>query len=259
MNLKYFAGRALSWPSAALLRASWFPLLRTFRLRQNWAYDICRFAGTRKIRTIFDVGANIGQTANFAANFFPHAVIHSFEPVQATFATLRARTKKSPNVHAHRLALGRRTEVVEIALQEDALFNSLAFRRDGSSTAGPTERIQVTTLDEFCAAHHIAQIDILKTDAQAFDLEVLQGAAELVARSAVCFVYTEVGFLDGDKYSTPFVCIDQHLRANGFQLAGFYEQAGVGPRARVLGFCNALYAHPAALEHRFASAQPAHR
>lgn len=259
MNVKYLVGRALGWPLARLLRSRWFPVLRTFHLRQNWAYDVCRFAGTREIRMIFDVGANVGDMTRYAGDFFPRATIHAFEPVRATCDILRKRTQGRRHVHVHQLALGQRTEAVRIALQNDSVFNSLGFLPGETGQAENTEVIQVTTVDEFCAAQGIDYIDLLKTDAQGFDIEVLRGADGLIANHAIGFVYSEVGFLDGDRYNTPFARIDQHLRTSGFQLAGFYEQTGLGPRGRTLGFCNALYVHPAALAHRFERAGPPSR
>jgi hypothetical protein len=38
-----------------------------------------------KISTIFDVGANVGQSALKFQEAFPRARIHSFEPVSATY------------------------------------------------------------------------------------------------------------------------------------------------------------------------------
>jgi FkbM family methyltransferase len=251
MKIRYQFGRALGWPLRTLLRARWFPLLRTFHLRQNWAYDVCRFAGTRDIRMVFDVGANVGDLTAYAADFFAGATIHAFEPVSATCAILRQRTHVESRVQVHQLALGRHTEEVEIALQPASVFNGLGFRADPKGPPQRTERIRVTTVDEFCAGHGITHIDVLKSDAQGFDVDVLQGASNLIARSGVCFVYTEVGFIENDTYNTPFASADQHLRAKGFELAGFYEPAGLGPRGRVLGFCNALYLHGPALEQRF--------
>lgn len=48
-----------------------------------------------QVEVIFDVGANIGQTASKFAQSFPKAKIFSFEPVTATFKQLRENTKKN--------------------------------------------------------------------------------------------------------------------------------------------------------------------
>jgi len=107
MNIRYFAGCALEWPLNRLLRSPWFPLLHTFHARQNWLYDICRYANTRGFRVLFDVGANVGQTAININGFFPGAEIHAFEPVENTHRILCRNVRRWPTVRPHRLAMGR--------------------------------------------------------------------------------------------------------------------------------------------------------
>jgi len=41
-----------------------------------------------EVRTIFDIGANIGQTSAVYANLFPEAVIYAFEPFPDPFEQL---------------------------------------------------------------------------------------------------------------------------------------------------------------------------
>jgi hypothetical protein len=138
-----------------------------------------------------------------------------------------------------------------IILQSDSEHNSLGFVPEANRACGRCEQIDITTVDAFCTANGICEIDVLKTDAQGFDVDVLRGAANLLGRAAVCFVYAEVGFSPDDRYNTPFADLDRHLRDNGFQLTGFYEQGGMGATPPVMAFCNALYAHPLAIRRRF--------
>src|SRR5437763_2740955 len=45
------------------------------------------------VATVFDIGANLGQSAIKYAEHFPRATIYSFEPVSATYRQLFAATK----------------------------------------------------------------------------------------------------------------------------------------------------------------------
>ena len=55
------------------------------------AVDIGRFRkDSKQVRIIFDVGANIGQTALSYLKNFPDAEIFSFEPISETFQQLQA-------------------------------------------------------------------------------------------------------------------------------------------------------------------------
>jgi FkbM family methyltransferase len=230
-------------------------LLRTFHSRRHWLYDVCRYAGTRDLGPIFDVGANLGQTALYLRKFFPRAAIHSFEPVRETFLELQRRIAPWPNLQAHQLAMGLAPESREILLQDCSELNSLSFAPGaGSMDRARVERVEVSTLDIFCAAQGIAQIDILKTDAQGRDVDVLAGADRLITSGWVPFIYTEVTFQPDDTTNTSFFAIDRHLVSRGCRLSGFYEQNGWGPGGAWLGYCNALYIHPAALARRFPAA-----
>ena len=252
MKLKFYLGTASKWPIDRLMRMHWFPLLSTYRLRTNWLYDLCRIAGTRNLQMIFDVGANIGQTAKDISGYFPKARIHSFEPVNDTFLILGKNLRRLPNVHAHKLAMGRQSKFLNIELQGSSLFNSLSHVPGASVGGARVERIEVTTLDEFCAAQHIDTIDVLKTYAQGCDVDVLAGGDKLISNGRVPFIYSEVSFQPDDKTNTHFLDLNEHLLSRRFRLFGFYDQwGGVDGGRGCLQFCNALYINPEALSERF--------
>jgi tRNA1(Val) A37 N6-methylase TrmN6 len=54
------------------------------------AYDLKRILDGNQLQTVFDVGANVGQTALYFNKHFPNANIYSFEPVKGTFGTLES-------------------------------------------------------------------------------------------------------------------------------------------------------------------------
>lgn len=59
-----------------------------------------------EVRTVLDVGANVGQSARDYLRHWPHARIHCFEPVTATFDALVRNLAGDPRVRCHRVALG---------------------------------------------------------------------------------------------------------------------------------------------------------
>ena len=61
--------------------------------------------------------------------------------------------------------------------------------------------IVVETVDDFCQNERISWIDLLKIDAQGWELEVLRGSKGLLARNAIHFVFAEVGFRNSDHGS----------------------------------------------------------
>src|SRR5690348_6319198 len=55
---------------------------------ERWLLESLR---TEQIRTVLDVGANVGSWSVMAAGLLPQATIYALEVVPATAATLRAR------------------------------------------------------------------------------------------------------------------------------------------------------------------------
>jgi FkbM family methyltransferase len=169
-------------------------------------------------RCIFDVGANIGQSATAFARTFPNATVHSFEPFPAAFHQLAITAAKfKGRIKPWQLALGdeEHTLVTGVEPSSKSQLNTVA-----PGSGGPT--VQVTTLDAFCNRERIASIDILKTDTEGHDARVLRGAGRMLIEKRIQCVVSEVGFV-GDQHHTPFEDVYAILHANGYRLAGLYE------------------------------------
>jgi FkbM family methyltransferase len=210
----------------------------------NLALDILRFdKGLNKIQTIFDVGANIGQTAFAFRKEFPRATIHSFEPVGATFKKLKENLVQQPGCHCWPFAFGNRPGDIEIPVYDNSEWNSLADRKAFSTPPSGFEKIQVDTIDAFTAREGIERVDILKTDTEGYDVEVLEGAARLLKSAKYMFVCVEVTFQHADKLHTPFHKVEQILNPCGFGFVGLYDSdySSFSPIRPPLSYCNALF------------------
>lgn len=176
--------------------------------------------------TIIDVGANVGQTATALARSFPEARIYSLEPFQVAFTQLCANTRAFRNIQAFKLAAGARCGSSEVFLHAEraSQVNSLVDTRQATlkAQAAAVETIEQTTLDRFCEDHGIASIDLLKIDTEGYELEVLRGAAGLLAGRKISAVLCEVG-LHGDPWHTDFFAVVAELEPRGLVATGFYE------------------------------------
>ena len=245
MGINYAAGRFLNHCVSRLLTFRSLPLFRTFALGWRYEYDMARFAGTRDLSMFFDVGANVGQTSRELLHFYPRATIHAFEPIHATYEQLLRNLVDSKNVQAHHLALGERPGAVEVELQNDPFLNSLKFHSvPGPTGSGQRERLTVSTVDEFAAAHQITQIDLLKVDAQGSDLDVLRGASRMLRGRRIRYVLCEVSFEVNDPINQPFTPVHEYLCSHDLSLCGLYGPVRNGPRGAFVGFRDALYANP---------------
>src|SRR4051794_15148912 len=58
------------------------------------------------VKTVFDVGANVGQSAKAFLSRFPSANIHCFEPIGSIFKELQSTFENNARVTTHQTALG---------------------------------------------------------------------------------------------------------------------------------------------------------
>jgi len=176
------------------------------------------------VRTIFDVGANLGQTASLFSTEFPQAQIYCFEPFHKNFEMLQRRLVPLANARPFRIALGdlNGTRDVFVDNMPGSPYNSLSRERQSNleKSRAVVERVVEMRGDDFCKAHKVQVVDILKTDTEGFDLEVLSGFREMLTSKRIRAIVVEVGFLE-DRAHTPLLSSSEFLTDFGFELAGF--------------------------------------
>jgi FkbM family methyltransferase len=156
--------------------------------------DMARFVGCNP--KILDVGANVGQSIRKFRAAFPGAEIHSFEPSPATFAVLEAvpEFQRDPRIHLWKLALGSVRGELELWENEQNVMSSFLLPEESGWEWGKLagkSLVKVVAVDEFCAELGIETVDILKSDAQGYDFEVLQGASSMLGAGRIGLVYYE--------------------------------------------------------------------
>lgn len=207
---------------ARLLRP---PLPRGLDLFADLADQLPR----KRFDVVFDVGANDGRTALVFAAAWPGARIHAFEPSSETFARLSAATAASPEIAAHRLALGAREGPGWI---ETGGLDRTRRAGTGADVAAGREPVEMTTLDAVRRRLGVARIDYLKIDVEGGDLDVLAGAQALFAAGAIDIVQIEVGMNPDNTTHVPFGVVVDELAARGFLVFGLYNQSRAWPDDR---------------------------
>ena len=79
------------------------------------------------------------------------------------------------------------------------------------------------TLDSFCAADGINQIDILKTDTEGYDLNVLRGAQTILRDKVIRNIVSEASISESDAKHTPLKELMTFLEDAGFRLYSLYD------------------------------------
>ncbi|HET9950327.1 MAG TPA: FkbM family methyltransferase [Candidatus Eisenbacteria bacterium] len=155
---------------------------------------------------IFDVGSNKGQFLRLALDHVGtnDLSIHGFEPGRETFRVLAGSFEGDPRVRVNNVALGRAKG--RAVLHYDRAGSGLAsltkrrldhHRIDFSQS----ETVEVDTIDDYCSAHAIDRIHLLKLDIEGHELDALVGAASMFAAGAIDIVTFEFGGCNIDTRS----------------------------------------------------------
>ncbi len=169
-------------------------------------------------KIILDVGANIGQTANYFIKHFTAATVYSFEPVVATYEELLSNTAND-RIIALNEGLG--VEINKLSIHKNNASGSSSLQaNDGRFFE--TETVDINTGEAFCKQQNIGMIDILKMDVEGHEIAVLKGFKDLL-QTSVKMIYTEIGFDPADIYKTYIGDLLEITTNNGFTVSGFYE------------------------------------
>jgi FkbM family methyltransferase len=213
---------------------------------RNPFVDMGRFVPDSTSTTIFDVGANIGQSIELLRLHYPLARIHSFEPSPGVFRTLQARAESWSAVTAWNFAFGAAPGQAILNENDQSVMNSmleLGPRGWGEVTARTT--VDLRTVDDFCREEKIDRIDILKSDTQGYDLEVFRGAEQMMRENRIHLILCEVNFAELYRNAAPFDAIFRFLVDHNFALVSFYTMYFC---SNVAGWTDALFVNKLVLE-----------
>ncbi len=188
--------------------------------------------GRLGVRSVVDVGANVGQFAALAAAALPGAQIHCLEPVPPAFQRLQAFCAGSGGrIHAYNFALGDHEGTAPMWVAADwDMSSSLLQSTEASHRRWPVTRrqtlteVQLTTLDAFVAREALDLPDLLvKLDVQGYEASVLRGGVETLRRAKAVILEVNLDpIYDGQA---TFREIFGLLDGLGFAYAGNLEQS----------------------------------
>jgi FkbM family methyltransferase len=192
-----------------------------------------------EVRTIFDVGANVGKTVAQARRFYPESEIYAFEPVKASYEEMVSLIgPDDKGVHTFNAAVGARPGEGFITAEGTRPQNRLVE----ANSRRQTQPVQILAGDEFCESHGIPRINFLKIDTEGHDLDVLRGFQKMLGEERIDLLQVEAGMTAGNNLHVPLDRFQGYLEPMGYSLFRIYEQKGWrkvgGP---VLGFANPVF------------------
>jgi FkbM family methyltransferase len=226
---------AMSLKSKAKKIVEWLTNTHIYREQPrgiDFVQDIANSLPRYRVDIVFDVGANVGQSAKIYLARFPSSHIYCFEPVINTFHQLQKNLKDNERIDCYQLALGSSKSRGTMVMQgsSDNFFLSGMSREESPMNSDvTTESVDIVTLDEFCHSKRIDQINYLKIDTEGGDLEVLKGAVNMLTAQRIDLVEVETGMNPRNSRHVPFEAIKKFLESHEYFIFGIYEQVSEFP------------------------------
>lgn len=195
------------------------------------------------VLTIFDVGANEGQSSLEFIKIFPYATIYSFEPFTETYMLLKENVDSS-RVKTFNLGFADSQGSRQFHASDLSCLNSIL--KQGSEWVWQSDplkssvELQFDTLDSFCLKQGIEYIDILKIDVQGAEEYVLKGAVRMLNEHRIGFVKLEVLFIELYEGQATFTSLYEMMLKYNFVFFGLYDHYYENGR---LSWCDALFIH----------------
>jgi len=136
------------------------------------------------VRTVLDIGANIGVTALYFSQIFPNAQIYSFEPAPDNFPILKKNVANCSRIRAFNFALGAKDATLELFASDDPTnFGGYSLHPAGSDTS---KKISIPVREVATVLKEIAvdSVDVIKVDTEGAEWDILTAIPESVLRSA---------------------------------------------------------------------------
>jgi FkbM family methyltransferase len=213
----------------------------------NHCMDIKRFVNNPEdVKTIFDIGANLGQSAAVYSKQFPWARIISYEPVRSVFVDLEKNVNNLRNVQVRNCAIGKTPGKATIFHGPCNLMSTL---KKGTFSNATEELVEVVTIDNEILAG-IPCPDFIKIDTEGFEMDALAGAQDWLCAPGNKFLLLEVTFRSKTKshpllsHQTSFFDAYSFLAPFDFEFVGIYDPDfnAFSPPRPPLSYCNALFA-----------------
>jgi len=190
---------------------------------------------------VFDVGANVGQTANLYQKMFKNANIYSFEPVRASYNKLVDNTKSNKMIHPINIGFGDVNKVFEMKLDHDPTSTTNTLNPNFNKASDhEIEKVEIKTLDSFCTERNINKIDFLKIDTEGWEINVLNGALGMINRGNIKAILCEVGFTSLNVRNTPFEVVNHFMAKNNYFFYGIFDTSHIKLK-KGTHYANALF------------------
>ena len=196
ITLKGPGGRINVW----LRNLSDFEVFREVFIKKEY-----ELATSVEVRTIIDVGGNVGYSAAFFFLQYPTAQIYTLEPVGESFQRLEEVCIQNERLHLLKIAISETNGSVKVYKGKSLASSSLMQR----TPADTIEEVEGRTFSHFLEKENLKNVDLLKIDAE--------GAEEFILKDpSIKNVSIIVGEIHEDLIGKDASTVVSSLREWGF-------------------------------------------
>ncbi len=140
----------------------------------------------QEVRTIFDVGANVGAASIYFLMRYPDVRVYAFEPAPDAFQILKENAAYFPNIKVENIGLFNETKSATLYLSRvDPVTHSI-----GQSALNKPDGVEVALVDvdSYIREHKIGRIDVLKMDTEGCEVPIIQSLSDHIAEISVIYL-----------------------------------------------------------------------
>jgi FkbM family methyltransferase len=140
------------------------------------------------VRSVLDIGANIGAASLYFSRIFPNARIFAFEPVPDNFAVLQKNITNCARIQAFEFGLGAGDATLELYASDDPVnFGGYSLHVAGSDTSRKVG-VRVRGAAAALEALGLRQVDVIKIDTEGAEWDILTALPEplLAGAALIC-------------------------------------------------------------------------
>ena len=230
-----------------ILRKCGYQISKTHTLEYKIKVGEYKWLQDYGIKTVIDVGANIGQFALMMHKIINAAAIFSFEPISECYKELVNKKDQINNLKCFNLALGKETREGVINRSEFLASSSILDMEPLLKEVFPytvktkQEKIKITSLDKIHNEIDWARKILLKIDVQGYELEVLEGAKNSL--NSIDLIIVEVTFHKLYKNQHLFEDVYNFLYLRNFRYRGNFDQI-IDPNTGRILQADAIFVKP---------------